>query len=253
MTGSMPGRAASMADTCVFGSAPNAVAAPENNFDLAMICAWVSRPMTTSHFPVRPSINVVTGLLPSLPIYTGVPAKAGTHPSAVRASEKWVPAFAGTPDESRDGAHFASASSPRVGDEAGAVSKLRGAFENIADPQHHLLIEGAADDLQAGRQHIGADQDAPLHLRSEPFGAGQFIHLVEAVARNAQPVFDAVITREVRRGFGRRDDVIRRQRVFGHRQRHLDRLGAGFPQPLRALLPQCLDLGRHAVRAILFR
>src|SRR5205814_7656152 len=79
MTGSMPGRAASMADTCVFGSAPNAVAAPENNFDLATICAWVSRPMTTSHFPVLPSINAVTGLLPSLPIYTGFPAKAGTH------------------------------------------------------------------------------------------------------------------------------------------------------------------------------
>src|SRR5438477_4463523 len=156
MTGSMPGKAASMGDTCVFGSAPNSVAAPENNFDLAMICAWVSRPMTTSHFPVRPSI-VVTGLLPSLPVYTGVPAKAGTHPSAARPSEKWVPAFAGTPDESRDGAHFASASSPRVGDEAGAVSKLRGAFENIADPQHHLLIEGAADDLQAERQPVRAE------------------------------------------------------------------------------------------------
>ncbi len=47
--------------------------------------------------------------------------------------------------------------SPLSRDEAGAVSKLRGAFENIADPQHHLLIEGAADDLQAERQPVRAE------------------------------------------------------------------------------------------------
>ena len=36
-TGSMPGIAASTSDTCVFGSAPNSVAAPENSFDAV---AW---------------------------------------------------------------------------------------------------------------------------------------------------------------------------------------------------------------------
>ncbi len=41
--------------TCVFGSAPNAVAAPENSFDaVAVICAWTSRPITTSQSPVSP-------------------------------------------------------------------------------------------------------------------------------------------------------------------------------------------------------
>ncbi len=30
-------------------------------------------------------------------VSTGVPAKAGTHPSTARASDKWIPAFAGTP------------------------------------------------------------------------------------------------------------------------------------------------------------
>src|ERR1700730_1035731 len=53
----MPGKAASTGETWVLGSAPNAVAAPENNLALATTWAWVSRPITTSHCPVRPSIN----------------------------------------------------------------------------------------------------------------------------------------------------------------------------------------------------
>src|SRR5688572_5096264 len=49
-TGSTPGSAMSTAHACVFGAAPNAVAAPENIFDRVESWAWVSRPMTTSHF-----------------------------------------------------------------------------------------------------------------------------------------------------------------------------------------------------------
>src|SRR5947207_14798150 len=59
MTGSMPGNAASTGDTWLFGSAPKPVAAPENSFDLAITWAWVSRPITRSHSPVRTSINAV--------------------------------------------------------------------------------------------------------------------------------------------------------------------------------------------------
>ena len=41
--------------TCVFGSAPNTVEAPEKSFDaVAVICAWTSRPTTTSQSPVAP-------------------------------------------------------------------------------------------------------------------------------------------------------------------------------------------------------
>src|SRR5436305_6996643 len=50
-----------------------------------------------------------------------------------------------------------SPASTPSGDEAGAVSKLRAAFENIADPQHHLLVKGAADNLQAKRQPVRAE------------------------------------------------------------------------------------------------
>ena len=50
----MPGMAASTSDTWVFGSAPNAVAAPEKSFALEVTWAWTSSPTTTSHSPVAP-------------------------------------------------------------------------------------------------------------------------------------------------------------------------------------------------------
>src|SRR5262245_11131241 len=49
-TGSTPGSAMSTALACVLGGAPNAVDAPENIFERVFSCAWVSRPMTISHF-----------------------------------------------------------------------------------------------------------------------------------------------------------------------------------------------------------
>ena len=53
-TGSMPGIAASTSETWLFGSDPKSVAAPENSFEMLLICAWTSRPITTSHSPVSP-------------------------------------------------------------------------------------------------------------------------------------------------------------------------------------------------------
>src|SRR5947209_676864 len=58
ITGSMPGIAASTSDTCEFGSPPNAVDAPENNFDCEVTWAWISIPTTTSQSPVPPLIKL---------------------------------------------------------------------------------------------------------------------------------------------------------------------------------------------------
>ena len=55
----MPGNAASTVETCVLGSAPKAAAAPEKSFALAITWAWTSRPITTSHAPVRPSMRLM--------------------------------------------------------------------------------------------------------------------------------------------------------------------------------------------------
>ena len=57
ITGSMPGMAASTSDTCEFGSPPNAVEAPENNFACEVTWACTSMPMTTSQSPVAPLIS----------------------------------------------------------------------------------------------------------------------------------------------------------------------------------------------------
>ena len=53
----MPGMAASMSDTCEFGSPPNAVDAPENNLACEVTWACTSMPMTTSQSPVAPLIS----------------------------------------------------------------------------------------------------------------------------------------------------------------------------------------------------
>ena len=55
MTGSIPGNAASMKLTCVFGGAPYSVAAPENSLARLMTCACTSSPITSSHAPDAPS------------------------------------------------------------------------------------------------------------------------------------------------------------------------------------------------------
>src|SRR5271166_1460443 len=107
--------------------------------------------------------------------------------------------------------------------------------------------------IVSGRQHVGADQHTAADLSAEPGGARQFVHLVEAVAFDPQAKSHAVIAREVRRGLGRCDYVIGRERMFGHRQADLDWLGARRSKPLDTLLPQRFDLARHPVYAIFLR
>jgi len=50
LTGSVPGSAASKADTWLLISAANFVAEPENSFELAEIWAWISKPITGFHW-----------------------------------------------------------------------------------------------------------------------------------------------------------------------------------------------------------
>ena len=48
--------------TCVFGSAPNAVAAPEKSLAFDVTCAWVSMPITISQSPVAPLMRLIAQL-----------------------------------------------------------------------------------------------------------------------------------------------------------------------------------------------
>src|SRR5262245_5537334 len=69
-TGSMPGKAASTSATCVFGSAPKAVAAPETSLASLVTWAWTSSPITTSHSPVAPWIRYSLMAGPCLALMT---------------------------------------------------------------------------------------------------------------------------------------------------------------------------------------
>ena len=68
-TGSMPGIAASISETCEFGSAPKSVDAPEKSLARLVTWAWTSSPITTSHSPVAPWIrySLITTMPPVLP------------------------------------------------------------------------------------------------------------------------------------------------------------------------------------------
>src|SRR6516164_9691060 len=66
-----------------------------------------------------------------------------------------------------------------------------------------------------GREHVGADHDAPAHFLAKTGGAGLLVHFDDIAARNAQPVAHTVVAREIGRGLGWRHDVICRQCVFG--------------------------------------
>src|SRR5579863_3112267 len=66
ITGSMPGMPASTNETWALGSAPNSVEAPENSLDLDRTWACTSRPITTSHSPVWPLMNLDVGDLDAM-------------------------------------------------------------------------------------------------------------------------------------------------------------------------------------------
>ena len=135
------------------------------------------------------------------------------------------------------------------------VAALPDPLEIAGDQRADLLRLVEIGVVEAGREHVGADHDPALDLGAEAGGAGRLVHVVEAalLGLDAQAVADAVVAGEVGRGLGRGDDVIGRQRIFGVRQRDLDDLGAGVAQPVDALLPDRVDLGRDAVDPIFLR
>src|SRR4029079_16266022 len=120
-------------------------------------------------------------------------------------------------------------------------------LEIALDQSAYLLRSQIVGVVIAGGEHVGADHDAPAHLPAETLGSRALVHVSDVARRLAQPIPHAVVARQIGRRFGRRDDVVGRQRVLGVRQRYLDDLGAGGLEPLRPLLPEFVDLGCHAL------
>ena len=107
---------------------------------------------------------------------------------------------------------------------ATSVAALEGRLEVAPDQRAHLLGAQVVRVVVAGGQHEGAEDDAALHLRAEAAVARLAVNAAcrsRAPAR-AQAVAHAVVAREVARGLGGGDDVVRGDRVrqVGQRDVH---------------------------------
>ncbi len=179
ITGSMPGNAASTGETWVLGSAPNAVAAPENSLALETIWAWTSSPITDS------------------------PTCAGAALSmSIAFMEQWRRQRRSPPSNFRPARHDAAGSDRAAGaapDAAGVAtrcSSIRAA---------RLLVEGAADDLQAERQPVGR-QPGRDRDRRQPGEARR--HGEHVVQIHRDRVVRLLADGEGGRGRGRRQDAV---------------------------------------------
>ena len=90
------------------------------------------------------------------------------------------------------------------------VALLERRHEVVCDQPTDLLRLEVVGVVVAVREHVGPDEDAAPDFGAEAFGARAEIHVGEVtVFLRAMAVAHAVEARQVRRGLGRRDDVVR--------------------------------------------
>ena len=89
-------------------------------------------------------------------------------------------------------------------------------FVLLDDQGAHFLRFSVVGVLVAGREHIGAEHDAPFDFRAKPFLAGEVIDFIQG-CRSCRPfsIADAVKAGEIGGGFGRGQDVVDGNRIFG--------------------------------------
>ncbi|OZB46500.1 MAG: hypothetical protein B7X42_08385 [Thiomonas sp. 14-66-4] len=124
----------------------------------------------------------------------------------------------------------------RAGDDVALAESLEEVFGDEPADLLRLQVIGV---VVAVRQHIGADEDAPLDLRAEALGAALRIHLGQvAVVRRAVAVAHAVEAREIARRLRRRHQVVGGDGQLGARQGDVHQRGA----------EACVDVQRRAHR-----
>ena len=90
--------------------------------------------------------------------------------------------------------------------------------KSLRDERAHVLRPPVVRVVVAGREHVGAEQDAARHLGAEAARARRLVHAAQPVALEAHAVAHAVEAREVRARLGRRDDVVDRDGERGVRE-----------------------------------
>ena len=123
------------------------------------------------------------------------------------------------------------------------VEALVGGLEVADDQRADLLGLAVVGVVVAGRQGVGAEHDAALHLGAEAGRAGAVVHLARGGGVDPQAVADAVVAGQVARRLGRGDEVVRRQAVDRGGHRHLLDLGAGRSRASAAACTRALTSG----------
>ncbi len=116
-----------------------------------------------------------------------------------------------------------------------------GVLEGVDDQGPDLLGLAVVRVVVPGRQGVGPEHDPTLHLGAEAGRPGGAYHGLDVVPVHSQAVADPVVARQVRRGFGRRQQVIGGQPVGQFGDRALRHRGPGGRQRLR----RPPHLGRH--------
>ena len=129
-----------------------------------------------------------------------------------------------------------------------------GVVKILRDQRADLLRLRVIRIIETRAEHIGADQHASFYFIAKPSRACLGIHVLQASAirQIAQTIAHAIIAGEVGRRLGRRDNVVRWQRVFGVRQADVDDFRARILQPGDAIVPALRDFRVHSVHAVFF-
>ena len=127
-------------------------------------------------------------------------------------------------------------------------------IEVALDERPDLLRLEVVGVVVAGRQGVGPEHDPALDLGTEALAArGEVAGQDVAVRPEARPEADPVVAGQVGRRLGRRDDVVRREPVFGVRQADLLDGRAGGLERGHRLADARLDAGLHARDEVLAR
>ena len=197
-----------------------------------MICAWTSRPTTTSHSPVSPLMR--KSLIESV------------RSPRVRAAVDDRISLPPTPTSSDERTRSPTTTPARV--------KPAALLDREAGVEHHLLVELVADQVQAERQALPVEPARDAHRRQAGEARRDREHVVQIHRQRVGRLADA----ERGRGRGRGQDHValleRLAEILLDQRAHLLRLGeigvveAGR-QHVGADHDPALDLGAEARRA----
>src|SRR5437667_5255701 len=134
------------------------------------------------------------------------------------------------------------------------VAAFVDALEILGNQPPHLLRLEVVRIVIAMREHVGADQDPTLDLGAETFGPRLLVHVEQVgILLRTVTIAHAVETRQVRRRFRRRDDVIDRNRQLDVGQTQVDRCRAELGELDERLFDGAKNSGFGAFAEIFLR